>query len=103
MQRLQDLQADYRGILQKASRSALTVKLVDHLFTRPFISIPNVQDVLGVTYRSAANNVNRLVKEKILNPIPWGGRPKYYVAAKIYSVLYEDDIDEFTTAERDAF
>jgi Fic family protein len=59
------------------------LKLVDHLFSQPLITVPRAQKLLGVTYRAAKNNLDKLVAEKILREgrTPQGVR--VYAADKI--------------------
>lgn len=61
VERLQDLQREYRARLQTARRSALMLRIVDLAFEQPVRSISNLADALGVTYAGAANNVRELV------------------------------------------
>jgi Fic family protein len=91
VQRLQDLQTDYRERLQHAGRSARTIQLADYLFEQPIITIPHAQRILAVTYPSAANNVKRLSDAKILTQLSEFTRTKFFIAGEIVSVLYADE------------
>lgn len=93
VQRLQDLQADYRDTLQRTNRSTLMAQIVDSLFEQPIVTIPGVTEILNVSFAAASRNMRKLVDAKILSPIPFPSRPKYYAATKIISVLYAEDID----------
>jgi len=66
---LQDLQVKWREQLMRARASALLIRLADSLFASPFITIPQAQKILDVTYPSAQRNVERLVKAGILQPV----------------------------------
>jgi Fic family protein len=72
--RLQDLQEGWRARLLKGKASALLLRLADSLFAAPMLTIPQVQRSLGITYRSAKKNVEKLVNLGILRP---AGEPSY--------------------------
>ena len=86
-QRLQELQADYRRRLQKARSSALITRLLDMLFELPTITVPYVAKALDVTYRSAQNNVKKLIDAEILEEITGQDRNRIYRATEILRVL----------------
>ncbi len=93
--RLFDLQRAYRQILQGAGRSANVLSILDHLFEAPVISIPQVAERLGVTYRAASMNVTTLVEAGILHDMAGTSNPKLFVARDILQTIKE-------TADRDA-
>jgi len=70
---LQTLREDYRRRVMEAGRSALLVKLVDHLFHTPVVTVRKVERLLGVSYPAARKAVERLVAMGILSE----GRDKY--------------------------
>lgn len=71
VQRIQDLQMEYRSRFQTARRSALMLRIIDLAFERPVMSIPGIAEVLGVTYAGAANNVKALIEAGVAEEIPW--------------------------------
>lgn len=85
--RLSKLKADWRETIQSQPRSsALQLALVDHLFQQPMFSIPQAAELLGVSYQSAKNNVERLEEEGILNQVP-DTYPQLYAATEILMEL----------------
>lgn len=66
--RLQEIQLRWKEQLTQTRTSALALRLVDYLFLSPVITIPHAQSILGVTYRSAQLNVEKLVSAGILKP-----------------------------------
>lgn len=85
--RLQDLRAAWRERLAAGGATATLLRLTDSLFETPVISIPQAQQFLGVTYRGAKLNVDKLVKEGILQA---GGESSYgktFVAEEILRVI----------------
>jgi Fic family protein len=85
--RLIDLREDYHGRLQVTRASALLIKLVDHLFERPAIRINMAQEHLGVTFRAAAQNVQKLVDARILHEATGRDRNRIFVASEILDLL----------------
>lgn len=85
---LQDLQNEYRQRIQHARASALLPRLVDLIFERPVITVRAAQEALGVTYRSAQLNVEKLVKEGILTEAI-SDRPKFYAAYQVLDIVHD--------------
>ena len=75
VERLQDLQAQYRDRFQTARRSALMLRIIDLAFERPVRSVSNIAEALGVTYAGAANNVRELIRHCVAEEVP-GSYPK---------------------------
>jgi Fic family protein len=75
VERLQDLQRDYRERFQTARRSALMLRIVDLAFERPVRSITDFADALGVTYAGAANNLRELIAHGVAEEVE-GTYPK---------------------------
>ena len=71
VQRIQDLQREYRERFQTARRSALMLRIIDLAFERPVMSVRDIAQALGVTYAGAANNVKELVREGVADEVPW--------------------------------
>lgn len=88
--KLQDLREEWRTRLLQTRASALTLRLLDALFTRPIFTIPQVQELLGVRhYITAQRVVERLVEGGILQPladVPYG---KTYWAPQIIDTIGE--------------
>lgn len=85
--RLQDLQAEWRERLTGTRVSALLLRLADSLFDAPIVTIPTAQDVLGVTYSSARNNVEKLVRAGILRQIGENTYGKVFLAEEILQII----------------
>jgi Fic family protein len=73
-QRLQALRDDFRARVASARSSGLLGVLVDELFSRPAITITGAAKLLGVTYRAARLNIDKLVDAGVLSEI--GDRPR---------------------------
>jgi len=85
--KLQDLRQEWHRRLTQARTSALALRLADALFTAPVLTIPQAQHLLGVTYRSARRNVEKLVRAGILQLIGEVSYGKTYLAPEIIDVI----------------
>lgn len=81
------LHREFRQRASGAGRSSNLLTLVDHLFQLPVVTIPQVAELLDVTYRSAQLNVEALVKEGILKSLDRTSNPKYYMATEIAATI----------------
>ncbi len=82
-------QAQWRGQLTRTRSSTLLLRLVDCLFDTPMLTIPQAQKLLGITYRSAANNVQKLVKAGILHEVEATPQGRVFVARDILQAVAE--------------
>ncbi len=86
---LQNLQDQYKEKMSQARQSALILRLVDMIFANPVITISQAARNLDVTYRSAKNNVLKLIGSEILTEFKGSTNRKLYIAMEIYDVIYE--------------
>lgn len=84
---LYDLDLAYLDRVQKARNSALLRGLVNHCFNMPYLTIPDAQEVLGVTYHAAKNNMEKLVEYGILIELADGKRPRLFIAHEIVAAI----------------
>jgi Fic family protein len=77
----------YRDRLATARSSGLLLKLLDALFENPAITLPQAAKLLQVTHRSAALNVEKLVKAGVLREITKRSRNKLFVAREVLRKL----------------
>ena len=66
IQKLVDLERRYKEILREKNTSSNVVLLMEHMFSNPYITIPQAKEFLKVTYPSAKNVVMVLVDVGIL-------------------------------------
>jgi Fic family protein len=85
--RLTELREDYHRRVQVSRASALLPRLVDHLFERPAITVTGAKEVLGITFRAASQNVQKLVAAGILHETTGRERNRIYVASEILDLL----------------
>jgi Fic family protein len=95
--RLLDLWREYQRKVGSLTRAGAAVRLVDMLFTHPFITIPNAARFLEQTYPAAQNNVEKLVEAGILKERAATTNPKVFVANEILRLLDEPLADTTPT------
>lgn len=86
-QKLLELWREHHRRMQTARASALTLDLVDSLFASPATSIPRAAARLNVTFRTAKQNIDRLVEKDILREVTGYRRNRMYIAPEILSIL----------------
>ncbi|MCL5951137.1 MAG: Fic family protein [Chloroflexi bacterium] len=85
--RLQDLQRRWHDQLTHARGSALLFRLADSLFESPVLTIAQAQALLKVTYRSAQQNVQKLVDAEILRAVDESTYGKKFSAPAILEII----------------
>ena len=85
--RVIELREDYHRRLQVTRASALLLKLVEYLFESPAIRIGMAQEHLGVTFRAASQNVQKLVDAGIVHEATGRDRNRVFVAREILALL----------------
>ena len=79
----------WREKLSQARATASTLRLADHLFLTPYITIPQAQKFLDVTYPSAQRAVERLVEARILRQLGDADYNKTFAANEILAIITE--------------
>jgi len=85
--KLQDLRTRLHEKFHAARSPALLLKLIDELFTSPYITFGRAQRVLGITPRGAGLNVLKLEDAGVLRRVPKTSRPILFVAPKILELI----------------
>ena len=88
---LLDLWNTYRSELQDAGQSANLLRLVDVLFEKPAITASMAGDKLGLTFRAAQNNIERLLAKGILTEVTGKPRNRVYFAPRILAIIAGDE------------
>lgn len=84
---LEELGARYRQAVRPLRGAALLLRLIDLARVQPVFTIPRAQQVLGVTHRSAALNVGKLVDRGVLRDMDLGRRPRFFLAHEVLAIL----------------
>ena len=83
--KLLSLQEEFRAVATGAMRSANALNLVDHIFERPVISVPQAAEFLNISYRPAKNIIEKLTENGIFYPIV-DTHPQLWYSPRIFSV-----------------
>lgn len=94
VKRLQDLQHAWYEASGQAHASGSVLRLLDFLFASPILSIPQVQEYLGVTYRTASRNVEKMVEMGFLRQLGESNYDRRFVADAILNLIIEDQSSE---------
>jgi Fic family protein len=65
-------------INSSGSRSANALRLLDHLFARPLVRVKNVEDILGITFRTANGLLEHLSQINIVEEMTGQKRNRIY-------------------------
>lgn len=84
--RLIQLQNDYRQRVMTESRSNNPLILIDELFSNPVISTPIARDKLSVTHRAARQTIALLERLGIVEKMAGFNMPEYFIARQILRV-----------------
>lgn len=84
---LEHLRKDYRARLAAARSSSLLLKLSDHLFDMPAITVRAARELLGLSHRAAVLNIEKLVAAGVLAEVDGRGRARIFVATEILDVI----------------
>ena len=87
--RFQDLQTWWREAVTHARSSALLLRLVDHLFRSPVITVPAVRRLLGVTYPAAKANIEKLIEAGIVEPFDVSSYGRRFWAPQVIRTIGE--------------
>jgi hypothetical protein len=72
--------------IEHARTSALTLRLAELLFEHPVLTIPQAEQALGVTYRTAKLNVDKLIEAEILVHAGQSTSGKVFVAREVLHI-----------------
>ncbi|MDQ2806710.1 MAG: Fic family protein [Chloroflexota bacterium] len=86
---LLSLQKQWRDQFTQARSSVLLLRLIDHLFEWPILTITDTAGYLGVTYKSAQANINKLVQAEILQSSSQVYN-RAFVATAVLRVIQDD-------------
>lgn len=81
------LQARYRESISRLKASSKMLALLDLMFRRMVVSIPDVATALNITYRAAQQNVEKLVEAGMLVELPRYKNPKLFAAMEVVNIV----------------
>lgn len=100
MKQFASLRQEYASLMQGVSSSAKAASLVDQVLENPYITVPLVSKITGLTPGGASNLVQRAVRVGILKRVPTTSKTGLYVAHKVLAVVGGGGTGERGTAER---
>ncbi len=86
---LVEMRTKYREMLEERNSGGNAIRLTEHLFANPYITIPRAADFLHVTYPTAKRAVVALVEAGILTETNTRRPSRVFLAREVRSVLHE--------------
>ena len=87
VQKLLDLQEQYRGVATGRKVPKTVIRLIDHLFARPIISVSELSKTWKMPFPTVQRGVDYLVEKGILGEITGGQRNRLFVANEIFNTI----------------
>ena len=84
-----ELRDNFLQQVQQARASGLLPALIELIFDKLLISIPQAQQRLNVTYRAAQQNIGKLVALQILSSLRSDRRPKLVGCRQLFDLIFE--------------
>ena len=89
IRKLIELGQEFRETSMAATRSTQALRLIDQLFSSPYITVNSAADILGVAFKSAAKVIDKLVELGILREVTGNARYRVFRADRIFKLLDE--------------
>jgi len=86
--RLVNLREEFLKALTNCGGSIRLHDIIDELLVSPIITVPHVAKKFKITYPTARNDIETLIKCDILKEVNENGRPKVFGSPKIIKVAY---------------
>ncbi len=91
--RLLTLQTEFRQRLQDKTSSSNALKLVDAVFSSPYVTANGVAKLLNVAFHTANNTIERLIDEGVLQELhPDRKRNRVFFAPQIIELFIVDEV-----------
>ena len=87
IQKLLDLQSQYRALATGRRVPKIVNRLIDYLFASPVISISALSKVWEIPFPTVQRGVNYLIEKGILREITGGSRNRLFVADEIFNTI----------------
>jgi Fic family protein len=85
------LREEFRGRLRQARARGQAADAADALIGNPFVSVPQLAQLLGLTRQGAQYVISSLERAGIVESVPGETRPALHVAREVLDVLQRDD------------
>jgi Fic family protein len=90
--RINALREEWRQKLHESRRAGNALRLLDHLFTSPGVSVEAVRQAMGTSQPTALSLVNMFVELGVLREMTGRKRNRYFYFAQYLSLFPEADI-----------
>jgi len=87
--RLQDLRERYREQFQAERAAGRLLQVVDLLFARPMVTMPQIAEALNVNYATATRYISHLENAAILREVTGQARNRVYRADEVLAAIEE--------------
>lgn len=87
MTRLQDIRARYETLVQADRNPQRMTAVIDYIFTRPILTVRQVETALKIPYLAATRYIEKLVQANVLQETTGYARNRIFLAHEIFSVL----------------
>lgn len=91
MTRLQGIRTKYEALIQADRNSARMAAIIDFIFSRPILSIKQLEAALDIPYMAAKRYVEKLVDAKVLHEITGYARNRVFQATAIFDALEKQE------------
>ena len=89
------LKDKYSNLIMKKGENIRLNKIIEMLFEFPVFTIPQVSRWLNVSYPTARNDINKIIKLKlIVESNIKHGQSKFYIATEILNIAHNEHFDE---------
>lgn len=92
--KLQDLKNGWLERLETQRATVNIIRLIDQLFTSPYITISEAEKVLGITNRAARTNIYKLIDAGIIQPATEQKYGQVFVAEEILKIIRTRNIHD---------
>ena len=92
--KLVDLKDKYFKLVSGYGGNIRLYALIEKLFGAPITTIPQASKLLNVSYPTARNDIDILLKSKILSDSSLSQRPKFFFSPDIIKIAYSNLLDD---------
>jgi len=88
--KLVSLREKYLSSVANCKGSIRLHGIIEKLFKSPAVTIPQIADIFNITYPTARNDIDLLMKANILVESRFSSRPKIFLSPEIIDIAYSD-------------
>lgn len=86
---LLQLKNEYMQLLDRKGGNIRLNRIIEHLFKSPVISAPYHADACSISYKTARQDIDRLIEVGILTESDINKRPRYFFALGIIDIIFD--------------